>query len=185
MDKNSADGVVDFKALNKSLNSLDLQSKFAKELKNQILSKQAILNNTSDILNALGGKVIKPKQMSQGISTDPLKRAETMKANFTLERIKPLIPVIGNNEALKLHINKAILSANGDFKLAIKNIGDIPTDNLPTPTRNILNEFKSAMEDIAQVVKANSKADEPTQANSAVKGDGFVTYPNSASKKLL
>lgn len=153
MDKNSADGVVDFKALNKSLNSLDLQSKFAKELKSQILSKQAILNNTSDILNALGGKVIKPKQMSQGISTDPLKRAETMKANFTLERIKPLIPVIGNNEALKLHINKAILSANGDFKLAIKNIGDIPTDNLPTPTRNILNEFKSAMEDIAQVGK--------------------------------
>ena len=60
MDKNSVNGVVDFRALNKSLNSLDFGSEFAKELKSQILSKQSILNNTSDILNSLGDRVIKP-----------------------------------------------------------------------------------------------------------------------------
>ncbi|MEE3705581.1 hypothetical protein V2I29_08400, partial [Campylobacter sp. CX2-8023-23] len=122
MDKNSVNGVVDFRALNESLAKLDFQSEFAKELTSQILSKKAILNNTSDILNSLGSRVVKSKGMSQGISADPLKRAETMKANFIVEKLKPLIPYLGNNEALKLHLNRAILNANGDFKLAIKNI---------------------------------------------------------------
>ncbi|MEE3744799.1 LPD23 domain-containing protein, partial [Campylobacter porcelli] len=84
-----------------------------------------------------------------------------MRANFIVEKLKPLIPYLGNNEALKLHLNRAILNANGDFKLAIKNIGDIPDGNLPTPTRNLLNEFKNALKDIEQVVK--SQANEPTQ----------------------
>ncbi len=84
-----------------------------------------------------------------------------MKANFIIEKLKPLIPRLGNNEALKLHLNRAILNANGDFKLAIKNIENIPDGNLPTPTRNLLNEFKNALKDIEQVVK--SQANEPTQ----------------------
>ncbi|WP_086270060.1 DUF3519 domain-containing protein [Campylobacter devanensis] len=202
MEKNSVNGVVDFRALNQSLNSLDFGSEFAKELKSQILNRQALLNNTSDILNALGNKVVKSKNMSQGISTDPLKRAETMKANFVVEKLKPLIPRLGNNEALKLHLNKAILNANGDFKLAIKNIDNIPDDNLPTPTRNLLNEFKNAVKEIEkQVVKADNQAEnQPNLANqlnggnidsltkqisylqNALKGDGFVTYPNSAKQ---
>ncbi|RAZ38056.1 hypothetical protein [Campylobacter hyointestinalis] len=199
MDKNSVNGVVDFRALNKSLNSLDFGSEFAKELKSQILSKQSILNNTSDILNALGDKVVKSKNMSQGISTNPLKRADTMRANFIVDKLKPLIPRLGNNEALKLHLNKAILNANGDFKLAIKNIDDIPGGNLPTPTRNLLNEFKNAVKEIEeQVVKTDNqaknqvnlakrtatKSQEPTAnlVNNSMKGDGFVTYPNSAKQ---
>lgn len=198
MDKNSVNGVVDFRALNQSLNSLDFGSEFAKELKSQILNRQALLNNTSDILNALGSKVVKSKSMSQGISTDPLKRAETMKANFVVDKLKPLIPRLGNNEALKLHLNRAILNANGDFKLAIKNIDNIPDGNLPTPTRNLLNEFKEAVKEIEkQVVKADNQPNLANQANSgnidsltqqmtylqnALKGDGFVTYPNSAKQ---
>lgn len=164
MDKNSLNGVVDFKALNQSLASLNFESEFAKELTSQILSKQSILNNTSDILNSLGDRVIKPKTMSQGQTQDPLKRGETMRANFIVEKLKPLIPYLGNNEALKLHLNRAILNANGDFKLAIKNIDDIPSGNLPTPTRNLLNEFKNALKDIEQVVK--SQANEPTKIKS-------------------
>ncbi|WP_086290848.1 PBECR2 nuclease fold domain-containing protein [Campylobacter devanensis] len=200
MEKNSVNGVVDFRALNQSLNSLDFGSEFAKELKSQILNRQALLNNTSDILNALGSKVVKSKNMSQGISTDPLKRAETMKANFVVEKLKPLIPRLGNNEALKLHLNKAILNANGDFKLAIKNIDNIPDGNLPTPTRNLLNEFKNAVKEIEkQVVKADNQPNLANQANSgnidsltqatpnlaqnSIKGDGFVTYPNSARQE--
>ncbi|ARR00424.1 LPD23 domain-containing protein [Campylobacter porcelli] len=185
MDKNSVNGVVDFKALNESLAKIDFQSEFAKELTSQILSKQSILNNTSDILNSLGSRVVKSKGMSQGISADPLKRAETMKANFIVEKLKPLIPYLGNNEALKLHLNRAILNANGDFKLAIKNIENIPNGNLPTPTRNLLNEFKSALKDIEQVVKSQepTKIKSENQANlvnNSIKGDGFVTYPDSA-----
>ncbi|WP_086245250.1 hypothetical protein [Campylobacter devanensis] len=203
MEKNSVNGVVDFRALNQSLNSLDFGSEFAKELKSQILNRQALLNNTSDILNALGSKVVKSKSMSQGISTDPLKRAETMKANFIVDKLKPLIPRLGNNEALKLHLNRAILNANGDFKLAIKNIDNIPDGNLPTPTRNLLNEFKEAVKEIEkQVVKADNQAENQVnlanQLNggnidsltkqisylqNALKGDGFVTYPNSARQE--
>lgn len=192
MDKNSVNGIVDFRALNQSLNSLDFGSDFAKELKSQILSKQSILNNTSDILNSLGDRVIKPKTMSQGVTNDPLKRGETMRANFIVEKLKPLIPRLGNNEALKLHLNKAILNANGDFKLAIKNIDDIPGGNLPTPTRNLLNEFKNAVKEIEkQVVKtdnqainqvnlvkrAATKSQEPTAnlAQNPMKGDGAVS----------
>ncbi|MEE3745290.1 hypothetical protein, partial [Campylobacter porcelli] len=197
--KNSVNGVVDFRAVNESLAKLDFQSEFAKELTSQILSKQSILNNTSDILNSLGDRVIKSKGMSQGMSADPLKRGETMKANFIVEKLKPLIPRLGNNEALKLHLNRAILNANGDFKLAIKNIGDIPDGNLPTPTRNLLNEFKNALKDIEQVVKTDNQAknqpnlvkptatksqelsqakpQEPTPnlAQNAIKGDGAVS----------
>lgn len=230
MEKNSVNGVVDFRALNQSLNSLDFGSEFAKELRSQILNRQALLNNTSDILNALGNKVVKSKSMSQGISTDPLKRAETMKANLIIEKIKPLIPKLGNNEALKLHLNRAILNANGDFKLAIKNIDNIPDGNLPTPTRNLLNEFKEVVKEIEkQVVKTDNQPNLSNQANNAnidsltkqisylqnalqnstkdaptpspikqeadslseatpnltqnsIKGDGFVTYPNSAKQ---
>ncbi|MEE3745298.1 hypothetical protein, partial [Campylobacter porcelli] len=39
MDKNSVNGVVDFRAVNESLAKLDFQSEFAKELTSQILSK--------------------------------------------------------------------------------------------------------------------------------------------------
>ncbi|MEE3705579.1 hypothetical protein V2I29_08390, partial [Campylobacter sp. CX2-8023-23] len=102
--------------------------------------------------------------------------------------LKPLIPYLGNNEALKLHLNRAILNANGDFKLAIKNIENIPNGNLPTPTRNLLNEFKSALKDIEQVVKSQepttAKAENQANlANQSIKGDGFVTYPNSARQE--
>ncbi|KEA43912.1 hypothetical protein CR67_07035, partial [Campylobacter hyointestinalis subsp. hyointestinalis] len=176
MDKNSVNGVVDFRALNKSLNSLDFGSEFAKELKSQILSKQSILNNTSDILNSLGDRVIKPKTMSQGVTNDPLKRADTMRANFIVEKMKPLIPYLGNNEALKLHLNRAILNANGDFKLAIKNIDNIPSGNLPTPTRNLLNEFKNAMKEIEQAVKNEAKTQAKTEAKKEIRGIHNVTY---------
>ncbi|WP_455737860.1 PBECR3 domain-containing polyvalent protein, partial [Campylobacter lanienae] len=126
-------------------------------------------------------------------------------------------------------LNKVILNANGDFKLAIKNIDNIPDGNLPTPTRNLLNEFKEAVKEIEkQVVKADNQPNLANQANSgnidsltkqisylqnaiknqskdaptpstaikqevdslsqatpnltqnSIKGDGFVTYPNSA-----
>ncbi|CUU89099.1 Uncharacterised protein [Campylobacter hyointestinalis] len=200
MDKNNVNGIVDFRALNKNLNSLDFGSEFAKELKSQIINRQALLNNTSDILNALGGKVVKSKNMSQGMSTKVVKRGETMRANFIVEKLKPLIPKLGNNEALKLHLNRAILNANGDFKLAIKNIDNIPSGNLPTPTRNLLNEFKNAVKEIEeQVVKtdnqainqanlvkrAATKSQEPTAnlVNNSIKGDGFVTYPQTATQK--
>ncbi|MFW5624974.1 MAG: hypothetical protein ACOCMW_04165, partial [Campylobacter hyointestinalis] len=176
MDKNSFNGVVDFRALNQSLASLNFESEFAKELTSQILSKQSILNNTSDILNSLGDRVIKPKTMSQGVTNDPLKRADTMRANFIVEKLKPLIPYLGNNEALKLHLNKAILNANGDFKLAIKNIDDIPSGNLPTPTRNLLNEFKNAMKEIEQAVKNEAKTQAKTEAKKEIRDIHNVTY---------
>ncbi len=130
-------------------------------------------------------------------------------------------------------LNRAILNANGDFKLAIKNIDNIPGGNLPTPTRNLLNEFKNAVKEIEQVVKNNSddvppsggagvvngnidsltkqisylqnaiknstkdaptpspikqEADSLSQATpnltqNSIKGDGFVTYPNSARQE--
>ncbi|TWO29235.1 hypothetical protein XK09_04560 [Campylobacter lanienae] len=64
-------------------------------------------------------------------------------------------------------LNKAILNANGDFKLAIKNIDNIPDGNLPTPTRNLLNEFKETVKEIEkQVVKADNQPNLANQANS-------------------
>ncbi|WP_096016872.1 RNA polymerase-binding protein DksA [Campylobacter lanienae] len=128
-------------------------------------------------------------------------------------------------------LNRAILNANGDFKLAIKNIDNIPGGNLPTPTRNLLNEFKNAVKEIEKrVVKADNQPNLANQANSgnidsltkqisylqnaiknstkeaptpstatkeadslseatqnltqnSIKGDGFVTYPNSARQE--
>ncbi|WP_141082345.1 hypothetical protein [Campylobacter lanienae] len=128
-------------------------------------------------------------------------------------------------------LNRAILNANGDFKLAIKNIDNIPDGNLPIPTRNLLNEFKEAVKEIEkQVVKADNQPNLANQANSgnidsltkqisylqnaiknqskdaptpspikqetdslsqatpnltqnSIKGDGFVTYPNSARQE--
>ncbi|MCI7364345.1 MAG: hypothetical protein MSH23_04885 [Campylobacter lanienae] len=64
-------------------------------------------------------------------------------------------------------LNKAILNANGDFKLAIKNIYNIPDGNLPTPTRNLLNEFKEAVKEIEkQVDKTDNQPNLANQANS-------------------
>lgn len=57
---------------------------------------------------------------------------------------------------------------------------------MPTPTRNLLNEFKEAVKEIEkQVVKTDNQPNLSNQANLAqnsIKGDGFVTYPNSAKQ---
>uniref|UniRef100_UPI00112FAC41 hypothetical protein n=1 Tax=Campylobacter lanienae TaxID=75658 RepID=UPI00112FAC41 len=68
-------------------------------------------------------------------------------------------------------LNRAILNANGDFKLAIKNIDNIPDGNLPTPTRNLLNEFKNAVKEIEQVVKNNSDDVPPSGGAGVVNGN--------------
>ncbi|WP_096027427.1 hypothetical protein [Campylobacter lanienae] len=70
---------------------------------------------------------------------------------------------------------------------------------MPTPTRNLLNEFKEAVKEIEkQVVKTDNQPNLANQANSgnidsltkqisylqnALKGDGFVTYPQTATQK--
>ncbi|ARQ97233.1 hypothetical protein CLAN_0477 [Campylobacter lanienae NCTC 13004] len=74
---------------------------------------------------------------------------------------------------------------------------------MPTPTRNLLNEFKEAVKEIEkQVVKADNQAENQVnlanQLNggnidsltkqisylqNALKGDGFVTYPQTATQK--
>ena len=70
---------------------------------------------------------------------------------------------------------------------------------MPTPTRNLLNEFKAAVKEIEkQVVKADNQPNLANQLNggnidsltkqisylqNALKGDGFVTYPQTATQK--
>ena len=160
--KNTIDGATDFKAVNEILAKLPIETDTAKGIKSYLSENASILNNTSDILDFIKGTTPKGYELSQGISHKISSRLKVMVGNRLVNKIKSRIPVYGNNQALQNHINNAIKNS-GDLNTMMKNIAELPSENLPSEARSALEafqrDFASFKEQIHAEVKAEAKQD--------------------------
>lgn len=97
----------------------------------------------------------------------------TMKRNLAIERLKSLLPVLGNDAALKNHIRNAINNA-GDLKSVINNLEKVEIKDTLQNSQKLLEAFKNevkALRDEAQ--------------NTEIKGENFITKQSPALKSDL
>lgn len=211
IEKNTIDGVTNFKAINETLANLPIQTGRASSLKEYINTNSSILNNSSDILEFLNKSTPKTVELQQGIGSKIWGAVKVMFRNRVVNKLKSRLPVYGNNQALHNHIANAIKNS-GDLETAIKNIEQMPTENLPSETAKALEAFKKDFANIKDEIRAEAKQDikqtlkemsdkgeidilemakniKPKQAenlakNEPIKGDNFVTEnPNLTKPK--
>ena len=124
----------------------------------ELNKKAPILNNTSALLEKLTAINPKAKELQQGIGYSVTGALMTMKRNLAIERLKSLLPVLGNDAALKNHIRNAINNA-GDLKSVINNL------ELLVAFKNVAKPFR----DEAQ--------------NTDIKGENFITKESPSAKE--
>ena len=86
----------------------------------------------------------------------------TMKRNLAIERLKSLLPVLGNDASLKNHIRNAINNA-GDLKSVINNLEKIEIKDVSENSTKLLEAFKNEVKALREEAQTGE-----------IKGDGFV-----------
>ena len=173
IEKFSKDGITDFSKVSATLKDAPFESKRAVEIMSELNKKAPILNNTSALLEKLTAINPKAKELQQGIGHSVTGALKTMKRNLVIERLKSLLPVLGNDAALKNHIRNAINNA-GDLKSVINNLEKIEIKDVPENSTKLLEAFKNevkALRDEAQ--------------NTEIKGENFITKQSPAPKSDL
>jgi len=173
IEKFSKDGITDFSKVSAALKDAPFESKRAVEIMSELNKKAPILNNTSALLEKLTAINPKAKELQQGIGHSVTGALMTMKRNLAIERLKSLLPVLGNDAALKNHIRNAINNA-GDLKSVINNLEKVEVKDAPQNSQKLLEAFKNevkALRDEAQ--------------NTEIKGDSFITKQSPAPKSDL
>ena len=158
IEKNTIDGVTNFKAINETLANLPIQTGRASSLKEYINTNSSILNNSSDILEFLNKSTPKTVELQQGIGSKVWGAIKVMFRNRVVNKLKSRLPIYGNNQALHNHIANAIKNS-GDLETAIKNIEQMPTENLPSETAKALEAFKKDFANIKDEIRAEAKQD--------------------------
>ncbi|MDA3056429.1 PBECR3 domain-containing polyvalent protein [Campylobacter sp. CN_NA1] len=158
IEKNTIDGVTNFKAINETLANLPIQTGRASSLKEYINTNSSILNNSSDILEFLNKSTPKTVELQQGIGSKIWGAIKVMFRNRVVNKLKSRLPIYGNNQALHNHIANAIKNS-GDLETAIKNIEQMPTENLPSETAKALEAFKKDFANIKDEIRAEAKQD--------------------------
>ena len=173
IEKFSKDGITDFSKVSAALKDAPFESKRAVEIMSELNKKAPILNNTSALLEKLTAINPKAKELQQGIGHSVTGALMTMKRNLAIERLKSLLPVLGNDASLKNHIRNAINNA-GDLKSVINNLEKIEIKDVPENSTKLLEAFKNevkALRDEAQ--------------NTEIKGENFITKQSPAPKSDL
>ena len=173
IEKFTKDGITDFSRVSDTLKNAPFESKRAVEIMGELNKKAPILNNTSSLLEKLTAINPKAKELQQGIGHSVTGALMTMKRNLAIERLKSLLPVLGNDASLKNHIRNAINNA-GDLKSVINNLEKVEIKDTPQNSQKLLEAFKNevkALRDEAQ--------------NTEIKGDSFITKESLAPKSDL
>ena len=97
----------------------------------------------------------------------------TMKRNLAVERLKSLLPVLGNDASLKNHIRNAINNA-GDLKSVINNLEKIEIKDGPENSTKLLEAFKNEVKALREEAQTGE-----------IKGDNFITKESPAPKSDL
>ncbi|WP_188117584.1 hypothetical protein [Campylobacter concisus] len=162
IEKFTKDGITDFSKVSDTLKNAPFESKRAVEIMGELNKKAPILNNTSSLLEKLTAINPKAKELQQGIGHSVTGALMTMKRNLAIERLKSLLPVLGNDASLKNHIRSAINNA-GDLKSVINNLEKIEIKDAPENSTKLLEAFKNEVKALREEVQ-----------NGEIKGDGFV-----------
>ena len=162
IEKFSKDGITDFSKVSAALKDAPFESKRAVEIMSELNKKAPILNNTSALLEKLIAINPKAKEIQQGQGTHITSALMTMKRNLAIERLKSLLPVLGNDAALKNHIRNAINNA-GDLKSVINNLEKVEVKDAPQNSQKLLEAFKNEVKALREEAQTGE-----------IKGDGFV-----------
>ena len=162
IEKFTKDGITDFSKVSDTLKNAPFESKRAVEIMGELNKKAPILNNTSSLLEKLTAINPKAKELQQGIGHSVTGALMTMKRNLAIERLKSLLPVLGNDAALKNHIRNAINSA-GDLKSVINNLEKVEVKDVPENSTKLLEAFKNEVKALREEAQTRE-----------IKGDGFV-----------
>ena len=162
IEKFTKDGITDFSKVSNTLKNAPFESKRAVEIMGELNKKAPILNNTSSLPEKLTVINPKAKELQQGIGHSVTGALMTMKRNLAIERLKSLLPVLGNDASLKNHIRNAINNA-GDLKSVINNLEKIEIKDVPENSTKLLEAFKNEVKALREEVQTGE-----------IKGDGFV-----------
>ena len=162
IEKFTKDEITDFSKVSNTLKNAPFESKRAVEIMGELNKKAPILNNTSSLLEKLTAINPKAKELQQGIGHSVTGALMTMKRNLAIERLKSLLPVLGNDAALKNHIRNAINSA-GDLKSVINNLEKVEVKDVPENSTKLLEAFKNEVKALREEAQTRE-----------IKGDGFV-----------
>ena len=162
IEKFTKDGITDFSKVSNTLKDAPFESKRAVEIMGELNKKAPILNNTSSLLEKLTAINPKAKELQQGIGHSVTGALMTMKRNLAIERLKSLLPVLGNDASLKNHIRNAINNA-GDLKSVINNLEKIEIKDAPENSTKLLEAFKNEVKALREEAQTGE-----------IKGDGFV-----------
>ena len=173
IEKFSKDGITDFSKVSATLKDAPFESKRAVEIMSELNKKAPILNNTSALLEKLTAINPKAKELQQGIGHSVTGALMTMKRNLAIERLKSLLPVLGNDASLKNHIRNAINNA-GDLKSVINNLEKVEIKDAPQNSQKLLEAFKNEV----KVLREEAQTGE-------IKGDSFITKESPAPKSDL
>ena len=173
IEKFSKDGITDFSKVSATLKDAPFESKRAVEIMSELNKKAPILNNTSALLEKLTAINPKAKELQQGIGHSVTGALMTMKRNLAIERLKSLLPVLGNDASLKNHIRNAINNA-GDLKSVINNLEKIEIKDAPENSTKLLEAFKNEVKALREEAQTGE-----------IKGDNFITKESPAPKSDL
>ena len=173
IEKFTKDGITDFSKVSDTLKNAPFESKRAVEIMGELNKKAPILNNTSSLLEKLTAINPKAKELQQGIGHSVTGALMTMKRNLAIERLKSLLPVLGNDASLKNHIRSAINNA-GDLKSVINNLEKIEIKDAPENSTKLLEAFKNEVKALREEAQ-----------NAEIKGDNFITKESPAPKSDL
>jgi len=173
IEKFSKDGITDFSKVSAALKDAPFESKRAVEIMSELNKKAPILNNTSALLEKLIAINPKAKELQQGQGTHVTSALMTMKRNLAIERLKSLLPVLGNDASLKNHIRNAINNA-GDLKSVINNLEKIEIKDAPENSIKLLEAFKNEVKALREEAQTGE-----------IKGENFITKESPAPKSDL
>ena len=173
IEKFTKDGITDFSKVSNTLKNAPFESKRAVEIMGELNKKAPILNNTSSLLEKLTAINPKAKELQQGQGTHITSALMTMKRNLAIERLKSLLPVLGNDASLKNHIRSAINNA-GDLKSVINNLEKIEIKDAPENSTKLLEAFKNEIKALREEAQT-----------AEIKGDNFITKESPAPKSDL
>ena len=173
IEKFTKDGITDFSKVSNTLKNAPFESKRAVEIMGELNKKAPILNNTSSLLEKLTAINPKAKELQQGIGHSVTGALMTMKRNLAVERLKSLLPVLGNDASLKNHIRNAINNA-GDLKSVINNLEKIEIKDAPENSTKLLEAFKNEVKALREEAQTGE-----------IKGDNFITKESPVPKSDL
>ena len=173
IEKFTKDGITDFSKVSNTLKDAPFESKRAVEIMGELNKKAPILNNTSSLLEKLTAINPKAKELQQGIGHSVTGALMTMKRNLAIERLKSLLPVLGNDASLKNHIRNAINNA-GDLKSVINNLEKIEIKDAPENSTKLLEAFKNEIKALREEAQTGE-----------IKGGNFITKESPAPKSDL